>query len=137
MPKEVRLLLDLFDLPDGELLRTVKTRRIFSMNRILTIGSVALLMLASMHMASLAQAPAKASGVLSVLHAGQAATLTDTPAGFEISIFANEKSQLSHEVVEVGSDFVVVRDATKIRETRIPLWSVKAVVVISTGVKGE
>lgn len=107
------------------------------MNRILTIGMVALLALAIMHVASLGQAPTKASGVLSVLHAGQAAVLTDTPGGFEISIFANEKPQLSHEVIEVGSDFVVVRDATKIRETRIPLWSVKAVVVISTGVKGE
>lgn len=104
------------------------------MNRILTIGLFALLALATMHVASDGQAPAKASGVLSVLHAGQPATLTDTPDGFQISIFANEKPQLSHEVVEVGSDYVVVRDVTKIRETRIPLWSLKAVVVISTGV---
>ena len=107
------------------------------MNRILTIGLVALLALAATHMASLGQAPAKASGALSVLHAGQAATLTDTAGGYLISVFADDNSQLSHEVVEVGSDFVVVRDVTKIRETRIPLWSLKAVVVISTGVKGE
>lgn len=107
------------------------------MNRFLTIGSVVLLTLASMHVASVAQAPANTSGILSVLHAGQAATLTDTPNGFEISILADDKPKLSHEVIEVGSDFVVVRDVTKIRETRIPLWSVKAVVVISTGGKGE
>lgn len=107
------------------------------MNRFLTIGLVALLALAALHVASLGQAPTKANGVLSVLHAGQAAVLTDTPDGFEISILANDNSQLSHQVVEVGSDFVVVRDVTKIRETRIPLWSVKAVIVISTGVKGE
>ena len=107
------------------------------MNRILTIGLVALMALAATHVASLGQAPAKASGVLSVLHAGQAATLTDTPDGYLISVFADEKPQLSHEVVEVGSEFVVVRDVTKIRETRIPLWSLKAVVVISTAVAGE
>lgn len=52
------------------------------MNRILTIGLIALLALAATHMASLGQAPAKASGVLDVLHAGQAVTLTDTAGGY-------------------------------------------------------
>jgi hypothetical protein len=39
---------------------------------------------------------------------------------------------LSHTVVEVGDDFIVVRDIAKVAETRIAIYAIKSVSQIRT-----
>lgn len=36
---------------------------------------------------------------------------------------------LGHKVVEVGTDFIVVEDLVGVTETRIPIYSIKAVTI--------
>lgn len=79
------------------------------------------------------QAPAKHQGVLSVLHTGQAISLKNAENGYEISFMKNGSGVLGHKVVEVFSDGVVIEDLAGVNQTRIPIYSIKSVVVIKVG----
>jgi len=65
-------------------------------------------------------------GFLSVLKEGQSVSVKDVGGRYEITVMKDVK--LGQKVIEVGSDYVVVEDAAGVTETRIPIYSIKAVV---------
>ena len=73
------------------------------------------------------QAPEKPRpGFLSVLKSGQSVNVKEVAGRFEILLM--EEVPLSHKVTEVGADHVVVEDIAGVNETRIPVYSIKAIV---------
>ena len=72
----------------------------------------------------------QAPGVLSVLSKDQPVNVRDAGGRYEISVLPNGPQILGHKVIEVGQDFVVVQDIVGVTETRIPIWSIKAVTII-------
>jgi hypothetical protein len=75
------------------------------------------------------QAPVAAStGALAVLTRGQHVGVQDSGGRFEINAFPGSGVFFGSEVVDVGSDFVVLRDLTGVTEMRIPVTSIKAVI---------
>jgi hypothetical protein len=96
-------------------------------------SAVLLLLIGGLLFVASGQAPAKERGVLSVLHAGQAVNLQDSGNGYEISFLKNGPETLGHRVVEVFSDCVVIEDIAGVNQTRIPIYSVKSVVVTKRG----
>ncbi|QDV30284.1 hypothetical protein Spb1_22130 [Planctopirus ephydatiae] len=75
------------------------------------------------------QAQSKVSGVFSNLKAGQALNVKETGERYLLTVIdGDSKLPQPHTILEVGSDFVVVKDFTGLNETRIPITSVKAVV---------
>lgn len=79
------------------------------------------------------QAPAKHQGVLSVLQAGQAVSLKDTGNGYEIGFLQGGPGILGHKVVEVLGDGVVIEDVAGVNQTRIPIYSIKSVLITKVG----
>ncbi len=76
------------------------------------------------------EAPAQGSGVLQVLHAGQTVSIKESNSRYEIGVFENAPAPLTYKVIEVGDDYFVVQDAVGATETRIPIFSIKAVVTL-------
>ena len=98
-----------------------------------TQPAVLLLLIGGLLFVASGQAPVKERGVLSVLHAGQAVNLQDSGNGYEISVLKNGPETLGHRVVEVFSDCVVIEDIAGVNQIRIPIYSVKSVVVTKLG----
>lgn len=71
-------------------------------------------------------------GVLSVLRVGQSVILKEIGDRYEVSFLEREVGVLGHKVVAVGQDWIVVQDLVGAIETRIPIWSIRAVTVIKT-----
>jgi len=65
-------------------------------------------------------------GILSVLKEGQSVNVKEVAGRYEITLI--EDVPLSHKVIEVGADYVVVEDVAGVTETRIPVYSIKAIV---------
>jgi len=83
-----------------------------------------------------AQAPARhPDGLLTVLKAGQAIALKEVGDKYEISFFQKGDLPLGHKIIEVGGDFVVVEDMAGTREMRIPVFSIKAIILLKIGGK--
>lgn len=76
----------------------------------------------------------KPTGVFSGLKVGQSVSLKDDGSAYTITHFEPELPQ-SHKVVEIGDDFVVVRDIAEITETTIPIYSIKSIVKVRTKAK--
>ena len=68
--------------------------------------------------------------MLSDFKVGQALLLKDLGTSYEITILLGQESPLGHTVVEVECDFVTLRDITGLRETRIPIYSLKSIVTL-------
>ena len=79
-------------------------------------------------LAAYGQAPDQPKGVLGILHAGQSVSVRETNGGFEVSTFENGVGILGQKVVDVGADYLVVQDVIATTETRIPIYSIKAVI---------
>ncbi len=65
---------------------------------------------------------------LSALKEGQTIVLKENAGRYDITVMKDVR--LGHTVIEVGSDYVVVEDVAKVTETRIPVYSIKAIVKI-------
>lgn len=78
----------------------------------------------------------KPNGVFSSLKIGQSVTLKDEDTGITISFF-EEELPTAHKVIEIGDDFIVVRDIANVTETTIPVYSIKRIVKIRTKVMGR
>ena len=75
------------------------------------------------------QAPVKPQiGVLSILKVGQSVNVKDVAGRFEFSTFDDGLTVLSHKVIEIGPDYVMVEDIAGVAETRIPIYSIKSFV---------
>src|SRR4051794_11551957 len=70
------------------------------------------------------------NGLFAGLKVGQPVAIKDVGAVYEISVIGGEPT--GTEVVEVGADYLVLKDVAEV-ETRIPLTSIKAVVRIAIG----
>jgi len=81
-----------------------------------------------------AQEVERPKGVFNSLKVGQAVMLKDNGQNFSIS-FLDEEVPLAHEVVEIGTDHIVLRDQAGVREIVIPVYSVKSIEKVRT--KGE
>jgi hypothetical protein len=95
-------------------------------------AAASLLAIAGLWLASHAESqpprPA-AAGVLSVLKVRQPLAVKDVGGRYELSLMP-DADRLGHEVVEVGADYVVVRDTNDIGEIRIPIYSIKSITAV-------
>jgi hypothetical protein len=73
----------------------------------------------------------QAQGVFAPLKVGQSVALQDHGGSYEIRLM-DVDVQMSHTVVEIGQDYVVLKDITEVAETRIPIYAIKAVVLLKT-----
>jgi hypothetical protein len=71
----------------------------------------------------------KLKSAFSVLKFGESVSLKDEGSAYSITVFEPDLPQ-SHKVVEIGDDYVVVRDIAEVTETTIPIYSVKAIVKV-------
>lgn len=77
-----------------------------------------------------AETPAEQKGVtfLSKLKPDQPVSLTEKDGRYEIGIFDNEFFRPQpYTVIEVGNDYVVMRDLAKITDLVVPIYSIKAI----------
>ncbi len=70
----------------------------------------------------------KTAGVFAPLVKGKTVALKEVAGRYEISVIP--KVELGHKVVEVGPEFLVLEDIAGTTETRIPVYSVRAVTVL-------
>jgi hypothetical protein len=73
----------------------------------------------------------KPKGVFSALKVGQSVSLKDEGSAFTITHFEPDLPQ-SHKIIEIGDNFIVVRDIAEVTETTIPIYSIKAIVRVKT-----
>jgi len=78
-----------------------------------------------------AQNAQKPKGVFSMLKVGQAVSLKDHGSAYSIS-FTEPEVPLGHSVIEVGEDYVVVRDITGVKDVVVPVYAVKAIEKVRT-----
>ena len=67
------------------------------------------------------------------LKPGQAVTLDEKDGRYEIGVMPNQV--LGFNVVEIGQDFVTLRDIAGVTDTIVPVYSIKAVKVLRIGGK--
>jgi hypothetical protein len=76
-----------------------------------------------------AQAPAeKQPTFLAALKAGLPVSLREVSGRYEITTVEGVAAVQGHKVMEIGNDFVVIQDVAGVTESRIPVYSVKAIV---------
>jgi hypothetical protein len=51
---------------------------------------------------------------------------------FELTLMDGIQEPLTHKVIEVDSDYIVVEDIAEVIQTRIPIYAIKSVVSIKT-----
>lgn len=73
-------------------------------------------------------------GFLSALKSGQSVNVKEVAGRFEV-MFDDALTDFSHKIVEVGPDSVTVEDIGGLIETRIPVYSIKAIVRLKTSRK--
>lgn len=57
--------------------------------------------------------------------------MKDEGTAFTIRFFDPEMPQ-SRKVLEIGSDYIVVRDIAEVQETTVPVYSLKGIVKVRT-----
>jgi hypothetical protein len=72
------------------------------------------------------EAPKTSKGIFSSLKVGQPVNLKDHGAAYSIS-FMDDELPLTHTVIEVGGDYVVVRDIAGVTDTVVPVYSLKGI----------
>jgi hypothetical protein len=78
-----------------------------------------------------AQNAPKPKGIFSMLRVGQPVSLKDHGSAYSIS-FIEPEVPLGHTVVEIGVDYVILRDIAGVKEVVVPVYSLKAVVKLRT-----
>ncbi|MEO2036970.1 MAG: hypothetical protein ABGZ35_33265 [Planctomycetaceae bacterium] len=78
-----------------------------------------------------AQSAKNPKGVFSMIKLGQAVNLKDQGAAYSIS-FMEPEVPLGHTVVEIGEDYVVVRDIAGVKDVVVPVYSLKSVEKVRT-----
>jgi hypothetical protein len=101
----------------------------------IAVASVAVLVLVTFGTASKSANDTKVKpGLFSTLKVGQAVNLKDVGHAYEICTFKYDMP-MGHTVIEVGDDYLVVRDIANVTETRIPIYAIKSVSQIKTKVR--
>jgi hypothetical protein len=100
----------------------------------MVVGVVVLLVVATVRWGASAEPAAEKQpvGVLGVLKPGSRVALREVGDRFEINTFEGSGLFQNQEVVEVNSDYVVLRDISGVTQARIPVYSIRNVVTFST-----
>jgi len=69
----------------------------------------------------------KHTGIFTPLEKGQTVSVKDVAGRYQIGVVPG--LELAQKVIEVGPDFVVLEDASGLVQTRIPVYSIRAVTV--------
>jgi hypothetical protein len=69
---------------------------------------------------------------LSVIKKDQQVILKEINGRFELTLMDGIQEPLTHKVIEVDSDYIVVEDIAEVIQTRIPIYAIKSVVSIKT-----
>ena len=69
------------------------------------------------------------------LKPGELIAVEEKNGRYQLGLFPKTFCPLSHTVVEVGTDFVVVRDLAGITDTIIPMYSISSIKVLRVGGK--
>ena len=77
------------------------------------------------------------AGVFAGLHVGQEVGVKDLGQRYEIRLFANSTAPLGHRVVELGPDYIAVKDIAGVSLTRIPIYAIKSVVTMNVGAREQ
>jgi hypothetical protein len=64
------------------------------------------------------------------LKVGQAVGLAEKDGRYEVSLLPPDFRPMSHTVIEVGQDFIALRDLGNITDTVIPIYSIKSIRVL-------
>lgn len=73
---------------------------------------------------------ASSATIFSSLRAGEQVIVKDAGQLVEISTISGVDAG-THTVVEIGDDFIVLRDVAKVTLSRVPVYAIKAIVEIS------
>ena len=107
------------------------------MKKWVAVASVAVLVLMTLSTTSKSDNDAKAKrGLFGTLKIGQAVNLKDLGTVYEISTFDNDLP-LGYSVVEIDTDYIVLRDIAKVAETHIPIYAIKSVSQIRTTIQAN
>lgn len=68
--------------------------------------------------------------IFSSLRAGEQVIVKDAGQLVEISTISGVEAG-THTVVEIGDDFIVLRDVAKVTTSRVPIYAIRAIVEIS------
>ena len=94
-----------------------------------TVGFVGVALAVIVGLAFAADRPIQnKSRFLHGLTKGQSVLLKDLGTMYEIDLLPNDAAKFGQEVVEIGDDYVVIRDITGFRETRVSVSSIRAIV---------
>ena len=74
--------------------------------------------------------PQPSSAILGLLKKGQAISVKDAGFNYELTAFADGPEKLSHTIIEITADYVLVRDLPGITDLAIPIWSIKSVATV-------
>jgi len=77
----------------------------------------------------------KPRGAFSKLRISQQVTVRQEPSGFTILYFNDDTVPLTHKVVEIGDDFLVVEDIAATRETTVPIYALRSIEMVKTKAK--
>jgi hypothetical protein len=69
------------------------------------------------------------------LKVGQPVSVTEKDGRFEIGVYPPTYRPLSHKVVEIGRDYVVLRDFAEITDAIVPVYSIQAIRILRIGGK--
>jgi hypothetical protein len=103
----------------------MKTR--WTWTSLFVIASVAAVLVISTA-ASQSQPAAKKAVLFSTLKIGQPVTVREKGQLFEITVMDGDTG--THTVVEIGEDYIVLRDVAEVEESRIPIYAIRVVVHI-------
>ena len=68
--------------------------------------------------------------ILELLKPGQAVNLDEKDGRYEIGVFPQAIQPLSHTVIEIGQDYVVLRDFVGVTDSIVPIYSIKCIKVL-------
>lgn len=69
-------------------------------------------------------------GLFSGLRIGQAVSLNPESGGFQIRYFEND-SPMTHKVIEIREDYIVVQDLAGVTETTVPCYALTSIVKVN------
>ena len=99
------------------------------MNRIVIILLLLMVVAATGTFTVTAQAPAeKQHSFLSALKEGQSVSLKEVSGRYELATLDGVPGVQGYKVIEVASDYVVIRDIAGVSESRIPAYSIKSII---------
>ena len=76
------------------------------------------------------QQPAPKTTFLDQLTPGQAVNLDEKEGRYEITVLPKLIRPLSHTVIEIGQDYVVLRDFVGMADTIIPVYAIKSIKIV-------